>query len=74
MAQFKGTVEGNRGEASRLGSKANGMVTTCNGWNMGVTVVATHDDGVDTFEIWQTGGSNRGNRDKLLTTITEEQQ
>lgn len=44
MAQFRGTITGNRGEASRLGSKESGMRTETNGWTGGVTVRAAHYD------------------------------
>jgi len=71
MAQFRGTVEGNRGEASRLGTPASGMVTTCNGWNMGVTVIATHNDGVDRFEVLKTGGSNNNWKRELVIIVEE---
>lgn len=60
MAQFRGTVQGNRGGASRLGSKASGLRTTCNGWQSGVEVVASvnEETGQDEFVIWATGGSS----------------
>jgi len=38
MAQFRGTVQGSRGGASRLGGKSSGIDTTANGWDMGVRV------------------------------------
>jgi hypothetical protein len=38
MAQFRGVIAGQRGEASRLGSKSSGLTVHCNGWNGGVTV------------------------------------
>ena len=37
MARFYGTVQGRRGEASRLGDSKSGMRTTCRGWNLGAT-------------------------------------
>lgn len=63
MAQFRGTVQGNRGEASRLGNKSSGLTVTCNGWNMGVKVVATYDNETDTdvFKVYKTGGSHSPN-------------
>lgn len=32
MAQFRGTVHGNRGEASRLGHKSGGLTTCASTW------------------------------------------
>ena len=37
MAHFRGTVQENRGETSRLGSRNSGLVATCDGWNIGLT-------------------------------------
>lgn len=61
MAQFRATIQGQRGEASRLGSKKSGLTVKANGWESGVTVYARVDaDGNDVFGVWQTCGSNRG--------------
>lgn len=38
MAQFRATIEGNRGEASRLGHKGSGIRAQVNGWSGGVNV------------------------------------
>ena len=46
MARFRATLQGNRGEVSRLGSKASGMSAHINGWNTGVTIYAGVDDQV----------------------------
>jgi hypothetical protein len=63
MARFRGTVQGSRGEASRLGSTNGGLVTNTNGWDAGVRVVARVDDeGRDTFAIYATGGSSGSHR------------
>lgn len=35
MARFYGTVQGGRGEVSRLGDSKSGMRTTCCGWRLG---------------------------------------
>ena len=71
MAQFRGTVGGNRGAASRLGTKSSGLTTTCNGWDDGVTVHAHYDEeeGEDVFEIYVTGGSNGRKGDRHLATV-----
>lgn len=47
MAQFYGGVEGNRGEATRLGTKSSGLTTFASGWGGQVTVSMWHDDRED---------------------------
>ncbi len=69
MAQFRGTLEGARGSASRLGHKGSGLVTTARGWDVGVRVEATHEDGRDVFRVWRDGGSNNGTRVQLLVEV-----
>jgi len=39
MARYCGTVRGNRGGVSRLGSKDSGLRVTANGWNLGGEVI-----------------------------------
>lgn len=69
MAQFRATIQGTRGEASRLGSKQSGLTVTANGWNAGVRVVAGHRNGVDTFDIYATGGSGYNSGHGLIATM-----
>ncbi len=38
MAQFRGTIRGGRGEASRLGHKSSGLLLQANGWDIGAEV------------------------------------
>lgn len=56
MARFRGTLQGNRGEASRLGHT--GLSARINGWDAGIRVEASIIDGRDCFELWITDGSN----------------
>lgn len=59
MAHFRGTLQGNRGETSRLGSKASGLEATLNGWNFGVRVSLFVDtNGNDAVHIALTSGSD----------------
>jgi hypothetical protein len=69
MAHFRGTVEGSRGEASRLGSKDSGLRTTANGWECGVEVDAAHDVIGDVFYVYLTGGSNARNTRRLIARV-----
>lgn len=53
MAQFYGTLHGNRGEASRLGTKSSGLTVTGLSWDGGAEVRLWHDEGagVDMLEV-----------------------
>jgi len=44
MSRFYGTVQGNRGEASRGGSKESGMVTWCASWEGAIYCCAYYDE------------------------------
>ena len=73
MAHFRGTVQGNRGLASRLGSKGTGLTTSCNGWTSGVTVKARYDDQADydVFNIYATTGSSCRRESKRIGVVIE---
>ncbi len=58
MAQYRAIIKGNRGEASRLGSKSSGLEARVNGWNVGVYVDIQHIEGKDRVFVYSTGGSN----------------
>lgn len=60
MAYFRGTVQGNRGEASRSSSKDSGLLATANGWNLGGSAHIYHDPArnIDIVRLRVTGGSN----------------
>jgi hypothetical protein len=67
MAHFRGTIQGQRGSASRLGSAKSGLIVKANGWNFGVTVNMVLDQyGNDMAYVWITGGSNGAKSSKLL--------
>lgn len=59
MAQFYGTVQGCRGEASRLGSKQSGLQVKGNAWDIGAELYLNHDSDNDRDEVTVrlTGGS-----------------
>jgi hypothetical protein len=63
MAHFYGTVEGGRGEASRLGHKATGLHTTAASYSGAVQVSLVHRDGKDiaivSLKPWQGVGVSR---------------
>jgi hypothetical protein len=67
MARYRGTVQGNRGEASRTGSTVSGLKVSANGWDLGVDVYLDADEnGEDFAEVWLTAGSNATGGAKLV--------
>lgn len=72
MAQFLGSVQGQRGEATRLGSKVSGLEVRANGWNSGVRVAARHTGDQDVFYIYATAGSNGHRGDTLVATVDND--
>lgn len=58
MAQFYASMQGNRGQATRMGTKNSGLTAHVRGWNIGVRVCLTHRDGEDVVTIYRTNGSN----------------
>ena len=74
MAQFRGTVQGNRSQSSRLGHKTSGLTTECNGWNIGVRCYAYHDEetGKDIIKVTRTSGSSYHGTSEVIAIITEK--
>ena len=59
MARFRGTVQGGRGESSRLGHKI--LEGSVDGWETGIDARAYIDmDGRDAFIVETTNGSGSG--------------
>ena len=57
MAHFRATIRGNRGMASRLGTKSSGIEAYVDGWKVGVRVCIYNQDGRDHIVIYRTKGS-----------------
>jgi hypothetical protein len=72
MAQFIGYVEGNRGPASRTGSKNSGLSASAQGWSVGGKVVVTHEDGRDVVRVYKTSGSHARRSPELIAEYTAE--
>lgn len=68
MAQFRGTVQGNRGEAHRLGHKKEGLRTTAYGWQGGIVVDLHYDDisGRDYATVRMVPGASRAGESYTL--------
>jgi len=58
MAQFYAEIKGNKGVATRQGSKSSGLTAHIRGYDVGVKVFCEHRDGQDIITVWRTGGSN----------------
>lgn len=71
MAQFIGFVQGNKGQASRLGTKASGLQVEANGWTTGARIYIEHHDGKDHVRVYRTGGS--GPNESTLVAEWEEE-
>ena len=57
MAQFYASIQGNRGEATRMGTKASGIEGHIRGWNIDNTIL-----------IFEEGQNSTPNQMKLLLT------
>ena len=68
MSHFYGTLRGNRGPATRCGTKASGVVTHAAGWSGCVKVRVFHNDADDRdhFEVWLTPWKCSGGQSTLL--------
>ena len=73
MAHFYGTLKGNRGAASRLGTKASDMTTTCQSWEGSVTVCMWHDEAEDRnwVELQTHVGSRSGGQTIFLGPLSD---
>lgn len=74
MAQFYASIQGNRGEATRMGTKSSGIEAHIRGWNVGAKVYITHNEetGKDEVTVYQTCGSNGGShRDAIIAEFTD---
>ncbi len=73
MAQFYAAIQGNRGEATRMGTKSSGISGHIRGWNIGARVVMEHIDGKDVCRVYRTGGSNWCVSSQLIAEFTTEE-
>lgn len=71
MARFYASIQGNRGEATRIGSKDSGIEGHIRGWNIGGRVCCfVGENGEDRVQISLTGGSSCS-FEKVIGTFTE---
>ena len=71
MAQYRGSIEGARGSATRLGHKTTGLRVVANGWQAGIEVRAYHEEGEDCFDVLLTGGSNGGRTAQIIARVID---
>jgi hypothetical protein len=60
MAHFRGTVQGGRTEASRLGHKSSGLTTRAASWQGAVEVRLYEANGVDMCSVYLTRHNGAG--------------
>ena len=58
MAKFFGSVQGNRGEATRCGTRQSGIIAYANGWWQGGKVRTYMRGSDEVTDIYATGGSS----------------
>ena len=70
MSHFYASIQGNRGEATRCGTKG-GMMGWIRGWHSGVKVWSEYneDTNTDEFRIYATGGSGDGKLGLVFNTM-----
>ena len=67
MSRFYGTVQGNRGEASRSGHSVGGMTTWCASWNGAVRCYAyVGEGGIDCVRVTLTQWHGNGPRKDIV--------
>ena len=72
MAQFYADIQGNRGMATRMGTKKSGMSAHIRGWHVGVSVRIWHEDGKDVIQVTETGGSSNPSGKGVVAFIREK--
>lgn len=72
MARFLAAIEGNRGEATRLGTPSSGIRAQAQGWSVGVKVYGNADGDNDRFMVYATAGSHGGAADRLIGIVTRD--
>lgn len=70
MSHFYAELQGNRGRATRCGTKK-GMYAHIRGWNKGIWIECNFDEATqqDVFSVYETGGSNDGGTRSFIKEI-----
>jgi hypothetical protein len=74
MSQFYADIEGNRGQATRMGTKKSGMDGHIRGWNVGCRVWMRYNEetGQDECSIDLTSGSTGAKQSRRIGVFTVE--
>lgn len=72
MSHFYACIQGSQGAVTRCGTKRSGVLVHVRGWNVGVRVHLTHENGKDIVAVYKTKGSNNPYIAQLVTVFTEE--
>ena len=65
--RFYASIQGCRGEATRMGGKESGIHGHIRGWNVGARIfMSVNEDDEDVCTIRLTSGSSGGKGDKLI--------
>lgn len=69
MSQFYASIQGNRGEATRMGTKESGMSGYIRSWDIGCRATMNHVDNEDYIHITLTSNNGTGS-ERFLGTFT----
>lgn len=73
MSHFYASIQGNKGRATRCGSKSSGMLAHIRGWDIGVYVeLKVNERGQDEIELYLTGGSNKEDARDFIGVYTKK--
>lgn len=75
MSHFYGTIEGNRGEATRGGTKASGLVAQVASWSGAIRVHVKYDEvtGRNHFTVYQIPWRGAGIRERIAEGIVGQE-
>lgn len=75
MSYFYGVLQGQRGEATRTGSKSSGIHATAASWSGAISVRIFHDEasGKDIYEVYQSPWLGRGVSQRIASGVVGEE-
>lgn len=68
MSHFYGTIQGNRGQATRCGGKGSGLTTQAAGWGGAIRTDVWHDEatGRDYYRVMLTPWHSSGGTSRVI--------
>ena len=75
MSHFYASIEGNRGMATRCGTKNSGIQGHIRGWGIGARVCVDYDEKTDSdiVRVYRTGGSRACRSETLIAEFGKEE-